>query len=746
MQNLKLAPSIGLKTVKIDRRDLMALAALIMLWMLFFWRYLTPNEADRVAFPQGDFTDQFYAFRTFAFNEFKAGRFPLWMPCVFSGYPFQADPQSSLFYPPATLNLLLFLKAEKFPLKALELEAMLHVLAASVFTYLFLRQKFKRRTSSLLGSIVFAYGGYLTSYPPLQLAILETATWLPLALLSVEILNERGGRAIVPMALVLSMSYLSGHPQTFAHLLYATLAYYVYLAWKAKRSWQLAAFRVLISLFIFFGLCAVQLIPSIEYFRLSSRPYITFEEVAKGFPTKDVLQFVFTGLASYWQPLYIGILPLFLIWLAIIAWRRQDIIFWLGLAIIALILSFGSNLFGFEIAYLFLPSYKLFRQQERHAFLVSFALSVITANGLEVFTSPLRRRERIMMGIGVRFLRNLLPLVFLLLCAATFLANQGLDPEGNLAKHLSILFIVMCFAVMLIYARLYLPRARLWVTLLAIASVVINLFSLNRTLNYAKPYDPFPVTPLIELMLKEKGLFRIQDDWRLRGHTACMHGLNEVWGIAPIRLARYEEFMNRAPEEVRWKLLGVRFVVTWRGSLITREGKAVNAELLYHDGKDTFLYKIKDEPKRAFVVHDARVAKNRDELYAILSSPDFDPYHSVVVQEPILLEPALSNNEHVEIINYTPTKVVVKASLLSHGLLILGDVNYPGWKAYLNGQPLKIYEANSILRAVGLPPGQSIVEFRYEPLSFYVGAFISAFTLLFVSIYCFWKSKLRLLP
>ncbi|RME44359.1 MAG: hypothetical protein D6791_13375, partial [Chloroflexi bacterium] len=86
-------------------RDIGAVALLIALTGLFYWRYLTPNELDRVYFPQGDFTDHYYVYRRFAFDELRAGRFPRWMPCVFSGYPFQADPQSSLFYLPSLLNL-----------------------------------------------------------------------------------------------------------------------------------------------------------------------------------------------------------------------------------------------------------------------------------------------------------------------------------------------------------------------------------------------------------------------------------------------------------------------------------------------------------------------------------------------------------------------------------------------------------------------------------------------------------------
>ena len=48
-------------------------------------------------------------------------------------------------------------------------------------TYLFAKRVIGSRVPALVSAITFAFGGYLTAYPPQQLAILETATWLPLA-------------------------------------------------------------------------------------------------------------------------------------------------------------------------------------------------------------------------------------------------------------------------------------------------------------------------------------------------------------------------------------------------------------------------------------------------------------------------------------------------------------------------------------------------------------------------------------
>lgn len=726
---------------KWNKRDALAVAVLVVLWGLFFWRYLTPDELDRVAFPLGDFTYHFYSYRSFAFAELRAGRLPVWMPCTFSGYPFLAEPQAAVFYPPALLNYLILLitGSAHFPLRALEVEAMAHVLLASLLTYAFLRTEARRRTAALLGAVAFAYGGYLTSYPPLQLAILESATWLPLTLLGVKrgMDSGRWGWGLVAVA-GLALSILAGHPQTAVLGFYTALVYALYLAWRMRLPWRTALTRILIVCALAVGLCAAQLLPTIEYTRLSTRTGIGFDEAGTGFPAQDVVQFVVTGLVSHWQPLYVGILPLVLVWLALVVQRRRDTLFWVGLAVVALVLALGKHVLGFEIAYLLWPAYSLFRGQERHAFLVGFALSVLAAHGTDVLLTAITRRQRIWALAATRFLRNALPVLFLFTVGAEWLRRTGRDvsDSGALAGKLGILTLVILFTVLLLYARFYLLRARRAIGLLAVVLVVFDLFSLNRPLNYAEPRDPYPVTPVLQPILAERdagGLFRVQDDYRLAGHTCCMHGLNEVWGIAPIKLEHYRQFMDRAPEAVRWKLLNVRYLVTWRGSLVSREGTAVDGELVHQEGEGqavTYVYRLAGEIPRAFVIRDVRQATGPDDAYRILGELAFDPWHTAVVQTPLSFDPAPDAADKVTIIKYTPTEISLDVNAGAPGLLVLGEITYPGWQAEVDGQLVPIVEADGVLRAVPVEAGHFTVRFRYRPTSLYVGMAVSIITLL----------------
>ncbi|PWT97670.1 MAG: hypothetical protein C5B53_07730 [Candidatus Melainabacteria bacterium] len=54
-------------------------------------------------------------------------------------------------------------------------------------------------------------------------------------------------------------------------------------------------------------------------------------------------------------------------------------------------------------------------------------------------------------------------------------------------------------------------------------------------------------------------------------------------------------------------------------------------------------------------------------------------------------------------------------------LLIVSELDFPGWKAFMNGADWPIFRADHQFRAVLIPPGNNLIEFKYEPLSFRLG-------------------------
>ncbi len=731
---------------KFSRRDVAVLILLAFLVALFFWRILTPNPSDRAQFPVGDFTDQFYAFRLYEARAFSEGRIPLWSENFNSGHPFLADIQSAVFYPIALVNTLANVWSfNSFSLVALEVEALFHFWLAGAFTYLFARRALRRtlrrafgtsaRVGAFTSAIVFMFGGYLISYPSLQLAILETAVWLPLALFFLTPpppsperkggVQKRGG--IVAAGMVLGVAALAGHPQTFLFVVAVCVIYFVWRAWQMKpiaiRDIRFAI-RVLVPLALLlllaFGIAAIQLIPAIEYQQLSTREALSFADAAKGFPTLDVLQFILPGYASaFASPLYVGILPLWLAMFALLR-KRKETVFWGLLALGALILSFGFYVFAYVIFYLFVPGASLFRQQERLAFVVSFALAMLAGYGMtELLGASDWKRAR--------KLYALLPVgaaLMLALVIAFFVAGAQ-NPEGRLSflgDRAGLMLVQFALASLLLGLFLRKVISVKWFAPLALVLILFDLWSVGETTNKGRVQDRFADIPFAEILKKDAEIFRVAADEKLLpGHFGIATRLEEIGGISPLRLARYDALL-KLPHAVHLPLLNIKYVVT-------RDEKNFDADLMEQDN-DLRLLTLRSSQPRAWLVGNAALEPNDLQAANVLAN-HFDMTQNAVVASPLPFAlDARAANGNVEIVARGAERMTLDVNTPADGLLILSENFYPGWRATVDGATVEILRANLTLRAIPVRAGQHRIEMWYDPLSFKIGAVISGITLL----------------
>jgi uncharacterized membrane protein YfhO len=86
----------------------------------------------------------------------------------------------------------------------------------------------------------------------------------------------------------------------------------------------------------------------------------------------------------------------------------------------------------------------------------------------------------------------------------------------------------------------------------------------------------------------------------------------------------------------------------------------------------------------------------------------------------------------VRITNYENNYVRIAVESAEAGYLVLSDTYYTGWKAWVNGNEQAIMRANFAMRALCVPRGSSVVEFRFDPPLFRIGGWISACTLVLV--------------
>lgn len=118
-----------------------------------------------------------------------------------------------------------------------------------------------------------------------------------------------------------------------------------------------------------------------------------------------------------------------------------------------------------------------------------------------------------------------------------------------------------------------------------------------------------------------------------------------------------------------------------------------------------------------------------------LLDESFDLRNAAVTAQPLDLpaETAIPASR-AEIVEYQDTRVVINASAVQRGLLVLGDQFYPGWQAHVDGRPAIVYRVNDVMRGVVLPPGDRVVVFQFEPRSLQIGGGLSLAGILLLMI------------
>jgi hypothetical protein len=182
--------------------------------------------------------------------------------------------------------------------------------------------------------------------------------------------------------------------------------------------------------------------------------------------------------------------------------------------------------------------------------------------------------------------------------------------------------------------------------------------------------------------------------------------------------------------------------ITFHGPLAIRGASLVDARTeafqtltlgryrLAHSG-DVKVYENLDVLPRAFVVPEAVVIADDAAARAALADPSFDPEQTVILSEGARSEQSTVNSQQCSppavrcspFTDYSPE--LVRLTAVGPGYLVLTDAFYPGWSATIDDQPTTIYRADILFRAVTLPPGEHVIEFRYAPLSVTAGLWIS---------------------
>lgn len=742
--------------------DTGAVLLLLLLTLIAQWELLvggTVLAQDTATF--------FYPMYTFLGESLRSGNIPMWNPYQMSGTPFAADPQSGWMYLPA-MGFFAVLPV------ALAAKAIMvfHLFLAGVGAYALARALGMPVSAALLSGVAYEFTGYLYDRNTCCFAYM-VAAWLPFPVLFVELAMRSRGRTEKILWLALAGFAVS---QILAIWLgqgsyYALLVLGGYLAYRAliAPANPAAGLRVRmaaltlhgVAVLVFgLGLAAAGLLPRFEYNAVSNLP--------GGYPATPAYRFGDWSTRDWAELLrrtnmYAGGATLALASLSPFVTRlRYGTPYWTTLALGSLVLTTQGPTPLHWVLYHALPGFARMhpRHPEARVIMVFYLCAAILAGAT---WSSLRLRRRsialvaplpalIVLALWLQGVPVPLPTAIAATLASVLVVAYRLSPRRHA---LAAALILLVFVDLLDNARSFAALRADFDSAFALRTVDVEAYyeptKAGRFLLSRSGKEPFRVFGYDVRLNNRQPPGRPYWDDPLEAelvlnNRAMALGLQNIQGYFPAHLARYQQYMRALNgrsqgyhhESVLDKglasplldLLNVRYILIPRPTPPYLEQLAGTHPAVY-EGDRVSVRENRDALPRAWIVHSARqVAPG--EAPKLLASGNIDPRRTALIEAspPPLAQSPDSAAGKVSITEYRADRMRLRTTASAPGLLVLSEVYYPAWKAYVDGNPTRLYAANHILRAVTVPAGEHEFELRYESTALRWGLIISG------SFYC----------
>ena len=712
--------------------------------------------------------DQYLVFipqHEFTHREFLRGEFPLWNPNLTCGEPNVASIQGALLFP---INVLLL---PVDPFYAAGIAAFLKLFLAGLFTMLYLRLLGASNGGAFFSGLVFSLCGFMICW--LGHPHVNCAMWLPVLLYFVEKSFHFGRDNALPLtsrpalriwaglAITIGCFLLGGYPPTMVQgAIFISIYFLFRLAGEPKCQPRLRMALAAGAAVFGFCLATPALLPFLEYYRHSSMSASStaLDRTAlrssvhtlifyllphlNGSPTEgfeDTMLRLGIGrpMANFVERTgYVGILPMLFLFCALFMRRCRCTFFFAGVTLFCLLAVYGVP--PFPQIFHVLPILQQINPT-RLILIASLSIAILAGLGWDSFWRLENAQKRIWLAAAFWAVIGIVVLCYwhrieprwkhLDAAQRSFLEPQFLMLAGSLAAS----------------ATLLLPSMRRHPgigAVLGLGWVAVDLLNFGMGLNPAIPYSSYyPDTPEIKWLEQDKTNFRIMGlGMTFAPNTAELYGLKDARGYDFVTVRNYEELINgnvglfffyRTASSLpdAFQLLGVKYVLNFNSP----PPDPAMFDLVYSN--QVTIYRNRQFPGRVMPVFNYEVDQNPASVLAKVRSAKFNPQQTILLQqepsEDTAASPSLAPvGSSASIVAEQPDQINIEATMSKPGFLLLLDTYYPGWTATANGVSAPILRADYDFRAVQLPAGKSMVQFRYKPGSFRLGIILCLAALL----------------
>lgn len=731
-----------------------------------------PNKA------QGpDVIRQLFPWKYFTIGQYKSFQWPLWNPYNFSGNPHLANLQSGPFY---FINLLFLFVPFLF---SWTIYIVLQPILSGLFTYLFLRSIKLAKIPSVYGGIVFAFSAFMIVW--IQYGNLgHTLLWLPLVLFLINIYFEKQTLfRLLAMTVVLSFSILAGYIQLAIYTYLFSLAFVFYHFIREnnkKKVWKKYA-KIIIVFILPLPLCAIQLLPLLEFLQNSLRtPYVFNQLSERLIPVFNTITIIFPDFfgnpvtRNYWlsgtyieRASYIGILSILLAIYAIYRAKIGHKLFFLGGAVVSYLSALDLlpiklfHAIGIPILSTGVPS--------RILSIFSFCMAVLAAIGLDAWIKEdVRKKYRKTFFVFLGLIAIIwLSVLFnhsnefyitrknLILPTAILLAGGFILLIGKFPKKIAAILILLLtiFDLFYLFKKFtpFSPREYVYPKT-DIAEKLKSIQGIDRHWGYGKAYidanyqlyeKNYSPEGYDALYLKRYGevLSATKDGKIAQNVPRAVANIAPGYGSSDLKENHYrQKILN---------LLGIKYLLNIIDPANLKFKPTDNAfykskyKLIWQKG-GWQIYENEEVLPRVFLLSNYILETNKNKIIENIFNDKINLRDTVILEENLPSDFKINKNGYASVLiqSYSPNKIILKTKSDNDKILFLSDNYFVGWQATVDGKNVKIYRADYSFRAVPIKSGDHEVVFQYYPDSFNLGLKISILTLTGIAI-CVLLIKLK---
>ncbi len=710
--------------------------------------------------------------------EVENEKYPLWLPWVFSGLPSTHSLQNiSKYYIPH--NIIHYF--ENFGIPRIW-NYILHFIFGGFGCYLLLKRLKTDNYSAIFGGLAFMLTPYLmTMVVHGHGSQMMTSAYIPWVIWGIHrLMSTPNILNLGIFSLIIGLQLQRAHVQ-IAYYTWMLAGLYI-LILLIRKPKEVIGEKIKPLLFIFAGLLiglgmAMSIyLPATEYTPYSIRgagagggtgiEYATqwsfsFQEMST-FILPSALGF---GSPTYWggmpftdYPNYMGILVIILAVFGAIKSKGNEVLLFIFGGIFAIILSFGKNFsIVYGLFYDYFPYFNKFRVPVMILILTQFSTAMLAGLGLfklKNFVKEYITVKHIKIGIGCILVVGAGHLLFGSELIKSLFLPVGDHPKiteirlNMLQNEVWFLIIILTFFMTLLYC--WKKEIMNW-SYAAAGIIAISVLDLSITDSRIIEPDPesFRSKTLHSSRLKRQYLrsddvikflkldtseFRILPVGKLANENrwAAFH-LESVMGYHPAKLHNYNELITKVGFQYPGilQMLNVKYLISFE-PMNHPLFKEVFQGKLYFQGQyvSTFVYEYLSYLNRAYFIDKLTIIPEKNDQYAFLQQIDFNPVSESIIGAEIEKTEFGSDDRIISLQHISPDEIQLETNTKTDQFLVLSEIYYPnGWKAFIDDNETEIYEVNTVLRGIPIPPGNHRIIFIFTPDDIKLGSIISIISL-----------------